>query len=217
MKVYLSKDQYRQLLRDGSITVGTTTVVYNEDDDYITPIEDVDASQFVKSTTLQNKVYVHDHEKDTTIAYSSGIVGKAFVVRDGVGNIKLPTDTYLYAEDSAVPKSYVDGKVGGGGKLYRHNITLSQSNGNVTISFQIIASKATQYGSINNLKDNIPVYTACVIQDTMKNPTHYSGTIYSAIDAGDNSIAIMMISTYSTSGISTTAFNNIITDVIVDL
>ena len=53
MKVYLSKEQYKELLKNGSITVGETTILFNEEDDYITPIEEIDTSKFVTTNTQQ--------------------------------------------------------------------------------------------------------------------------------------------------------------------
>lgn len=58
MKVYLSEEQYKKLLNEGSITVGGTTVIYNPNDDYITPL---DVSKFltVDNIYVDSDNYLH--------------------------------------------------------------------------------------------------------------------------------------------------------------
>lgn len=242
MKVYLSKEQYKELLKNGSITVGETTILFNEEDDYITPIEEIDTSKFVTTNTQQTITAVKNISCASGATITLGFNGSIDITDPSgstclystmiqqIGSSGYMNFSYDYGlqyfnmlEGTNSTLKFPANKNGTIAttddckKYYRHRLVLSQSNGNIVISFHIITSRATKYGSINNLKDNIPAYTACVIEDTLKNPTHYSGTIYSTIDAGDNSIAIMLISTYSASGITTTGFNNIILDDVIDL
>lgn len=58
MKIYLSEEQYIQLVDNGSITVGDVTIEYNEEDDYLTPYSvgaevEIDTSKIVTIDTDQ--------------------------------------------------------------------------------------------------------------------------------------------------------------------
>jgi hypothetical protein len=87
----------------------------------------IDTSQFVKSTTLQNKVYVRNHEKDTVIGYTTAVQGGCFVIRGWDGEISMPVPMSQKEGDYAVSQQYCD--LVYSKKLYRHNISLLVGNG----------------------------------------------------------------------------------------
>ena len=181
---------------------------------------DIDTSQFVKSTTLTNRVYVRDHEKDNTLGYSTAVQGGYFVIRGWDGNIALTTDESKYLENSAVPKQYVDSKMG---SLYQHTIKVKNASGAI-ITFKMYDKFSTMYTSIDSLKNylTLPDMVAgipCSIYDQSKTPSFHSGIINSAIDAGSGSLLLQIISnSYEpTSGSTIITVDTLVMDSAVEL
>jgi len=135
MKIYLSEEQYKQLLKDGSITVGETTVIYNEDDEYITPFGeyvDLTSNQEIggnkyftgyvnlpKYTNFSGEFYIENAEpliimSDDGSPYQCRY-GFGYIDNDMAGNYRLtlPTKTGMLATTDDIPK------------YYKHDITLN--------------------------------------------------------------------------------------------
>jgi hypothetical protein len=175
MKVFLSKEQYKQLLEKGSIIVGETTIVYNEEDDYITPIEEIDTSKFVKTAEAyqQNVVYVRNHKEDTTIGYTSSVVAYTFPVRNVDGNLPLPAPAYITQPHYAASVGYCD--LVYSPKLYLHKINIYDNTlTGLSINFNIISGTPFQYLTTEALGAAIasgPNYTIYSSNDYAANPS----------------------------------------------
>lgn len=177
-------------------------------------INEIDVGLYVKSTTQTNRVYVHDHEKDTTIGYTTSAQGGSFPVRDWDGNLYLPT-LPVYTENSAVPKSYVDSKVT---KVYQHKISMSTASG-LRVTFTLYSVYAnTAFTSIENFKSyitlpNVMTVLPAVLYDSndATGRTFYSGVLNSALDGGTGTLVMQCLSEHSSSGselLMLTVFNS---------
>lgn len=177
-------------------------------------INEIDVDMYVKSTTQTNRVYVHDHEKDTTIGYTTSAQGGTFPVRDWDGNIYLPTDIYRYTENSAVSKSYVDSKAAG---IYQHKIIVKNSVGSkLTFSF-LCKFKTTAFTDIEDLKMYLTLPSIAGVMPAVFSDggtsTMKGGSIISVVDSGTNSVALQFVSDASSLFIA----NELNSDVVIEL
>lgn len=146
---------------------------------------------FVHTTSLQNKVYVHDHEKDTTIGYTSAVQGGSFIIRGWDGEVAAPASQKV--GNYFASASYVDSKA----PIYQHKVLVRNSAGALLTFCFLCKFKATAFSDIEDLKSYLTlpsvmgIYPATL--QTGDTSTLKSAVVMSALDGGTGTLVLQTV------------------------
>lgn len=163
--VYLTRDQYTELVTNGTYTADDGTIItYSDNMEYAIPDENQhDDMMAVVSDNL--RLINFDVVADSKVTYEDNII-KISNVQLGVNGLSTTTSDEIYYEIPVIGTNGVQVKVSSDNKSIElistktlHNITLT--GGNSIVCFNILTNDTSEYTTIDQISDLITSAIMC--------------------------------------------------------